>query len=147
MYVDQQIFKRYIGTCKNHCKKTSIHKHLSVQTFPPRHVHFFRVCHTWIDFSGHNPEGEMQWVQGLCGNSTASGVQWRSNKTCWYPEQGSDTILNYWTIDHTCNESNWKVELCSGILRTIYTKKRQIWDKSDKNWSVNYNINLYSFQQ
>ena len=79
---------------------------MSVQAFPPRHVHFLRVPHTWIDFSEHNPEGARLSFQGLCGNSAAFGVKWRSKKTCCYPEQGSDTMLNDLTIDLHTNERN-----------------------------------------
>ena len=38
-------------------------------------------------------------------------------------EQGSDTMLNLWTIDLQENESNNGVELCSGISRTMYTEQ------------------------
>ena len=70
-----------------------------------------------------NPEGAMLWFQDLCGNSVASGAQWRSNKTCFYHEQGSDTMLNLWTIYLQENESNWEVEFCSGISNTMYTEQ------------------------
>ena len=43
--------------------------------------------------------------------------------TCFYPEQGFDTmfeLLNYWSIE---NECNWNVEICSGIGRTMYTEQ------------------------
>ena len=96
---------------------------MSLQAFTPRHVHFLRVHHTWIEFSGHNLEATMLWFHNLCGNSVASGAQWRSNKTCFYPEQGSDTMLNLWTIDLQENEINWKVELCNGISKTMYTEQ------------------------
>ena len=97
--------------------------HMSIQSFPPRHVHFIKFCHTCIDFSRQNPEGAMLWFQNLCGNSVASSVQWRSYKTCFYHEEGSDTMLNFWTIDLQENECNWEVGLCSGISRTMYIEQ------------------------
>ena len=58
-------------------------------------------------------------------------------------EDKRNSLLNYLTIDLQKNESNWKVELCSGISRTMYTEH----EKFDKNWSINYNTNLhYSWQ-
>ena len=38
-------------------------------------------------------------------------------------EQGSDTMLNLWTIDLQENESNWEVKLCGGISRTMHIEQ------------------------
>ena len=72
----------HVDTRKDQCKTNSIHNHMSVHAFPPWHVDFLRVCQTYRDFSGHNPELARQRLQELCENSATSGAQWRSNKVC-----------------------------------------------------------------
>ena len=64
-----------------------------------------------------NPELAWQRLQDLCGKSVASGAQWRSNKTCCYPKQGSDTMLNLWTINLQENMKVVGKELWSGIIK------------------------------
>ena len=61
---------------------------------PLQHVHFLWVHHTWLDFSGHNPEGVRKEYQDLCGTQFFLVHKWKFLRFKAFLDTCSDTMFD-----------------------------------------------------
>ena len=90
-------------------------------------MHFLSVHHTWLGFTGHNPEGAMQEYQELCGTQLLLVYQWKFLRFEAGLNTYFDTMFNFEKLDHEAYMNSNMKEDYRREIRNLVTIINNSW--------------------